>query len=402
MEASASQTFTARWLWPGPGRPRENWQVTLRDGRVSAVGPRRLGQPAHDLGEGLLLPGLVNAHCHLELAGLAGLLPPDGDFVGWVQRLVRLRPSQDPARAARQTADAAGQMARCGVALVADITNTGLARQALFAAGLHAISLFEALGPSNCQPPPPELTWQDGRLAAQGVAAHAPYSVPGPRIAALKALAGRQAFSIHLAESIAEMELFAGDGPQGRRLAEFLFGRGADVAGLGLLARRPLAHLRALGVLDRRTLLVHGAQLSPDEVRELAADGPSLCLCPRSNLGLTKTMAPAPLLLAAGVNLCLGSDSPASTPDLNLWNEIKALAEHYPGLDPEAILEMATGGGARALGLAGSFGRLAEGMRAPLCFAPLDGRPELKHVLEAVVLAAGPAAARAIGNEKIS
>ncbi len=369
--------YTAGWLWPQRGGLRRGGAVALRAGRIVEVAGRPpRGFAVVDLGEGLLMPGLVNAHTHLELSFLAGLVPPSGDFVGWLHQLVAARPGHDQAAAGQATARAVQELLDRGTALVADITNTGRAQEALAAAGLSSLSFFEALGQAKCEPPPAGLTWQGAVLMANGVAAHAPYSVPASRLALLKRRAGQLPFCIHAAESRAEVEFMLGAGPEGAALEEFLLARGLKRAHLGLKDLAPLAHLLDLGVLDRRTMLVHGVQLARPEVAQLAATGASLCLCPRSNLGLTGGLAPVMELLAAGVNLALGTDSLASCPDLNLWAEMATLLEAVPGLDPEAVLHMATAGGAAALGLADHFGRLAPGLAGPPAFAPLETLPQ--------------------------
>ena len=376
MDAARGIAYTAGWVWCRTGDLRRGAAVVVQDGRVREVVQR---PPADcqvcDLGEGLLLPGLVNAHCHLELSFLAGAIPPRGDFVGWLEEMVALRPGHDRGQAARATAQAVEEAMASGTACLADITNTGRAQETASRAGLSVVSYFEALGQSRCEPPPAGLSWSGVVLTANGVAAHAPYSVPSGRLAELKRRAGALPFCIHALESRAEIEFFAGQGREGRRLEGFLEARGLLRASLDLTSSDPLRHLMGLGVLDGRTMLVHGVQLRPDQATALAASGASLCLCPRSNLGLAGGLAPLEALLAAGVNLALGSDSLASTPDLNLWSEMAALLEARPGLDPETVLGMATLGGARALGLEGHFGALTPGAAGPLAFAPLEPLP---------------------------
>lgn len=380
-----SAAYTARWVWCAPGDLRENAAVLLAEGRVRGVRDRPpVGVEALDLGQGLLLPGLVNAHTHLELSGLAGLVAPSGDFVAWLEEMVSLRPDRLRQNGAQATREAVAGLAADGTALVADITNTGQAQECLAAAGVSAVSFFEALGPTKVPPPPPSYLWQGPLLTAVAVAAHAPYSVPAGRLAALKRLAGDLPFCLHVAESRAEVEFMAGLGQEGKRLAAFLADRGLRRVRLDLRAPSPLGHLLALGVLDQHTLLVHGVQLTSGEVPDLAASGASLCICPRSNLALTGALAPVEELLAAGVNLALGTDSLASAPDLSLWPEMAALARAKPVLGPEAILSMATVGGARALGLAAHFGFLGPGAAGPLAFVPLEPLPRSK-VLAAVV-----------------
>ncbi len=372
-----SRAYGAAWVWCGPGELRRDAWVVVQGRRIQEITSRPpAAAQVHELGRGLLLPGLVNAHTHLELSFLAGLAPkPQGDFMAWIEALVALRPGYDREQAKQAARRAARFAFEQGTVLVGDITNTGRAAWAWAEAGVSAVSFFEAIGPARSEPPQPGLSWQDGRLEGRAVALHAPYSVPAWRVRALKqkAATGPLPLSIHLAESRAEVEFFAGRGAEGRRMEEFLEARGMQKAELDLQASRPLAHLMALGAVDGRTLLVHGVQLSREELAEVAASGASLCLCPRSNLGLTGAVADAPAALAAGVNLALGTDSLVSAPDLSLWAEMEALWERYPELDPEAVLAMATTGGARALGLGEYFGRIAPGFCAPLVFVGLDG-----------------------------
>ncbi len=390
------QVITARHVWLGPGRLGDGLQVRLRGGRVVAVEPR--GAEARDMGDGMLMPGLVNAHTHVELSGMRGQITPQGDFMDWLLRLVEIRPNQDPDEASKATSEAAKEMAALGIALVGDITNTGLARQALYNAGLHAVSLFEALGAANCPPPAPEALWRGGVLEAQGVAAHSPYSVPGWRIAELKKLADGNIFCMHMAESTAEMEYIAGSGPQGLRLDDFLKVRGVQREKLGISAERPLQHLINLGGLDHNTLLIHCVQLNQNEIAQVAAAKASVCACPRSNLGLTGSLADVQAMHDAGINLCLGTDSLSSCPDLNLWRELAEISRRFPGLPPEAVLTMATSGGAEALGLGHLFGFIGEGAVAPLCYADLAPGLTGENALAAVVCGDHAAPPRPVGN----
>jgi len=395
---SAALALGAGWAWCGPGRLLRDAWVVVRDGAIEAVDHRPpAGAQARKLGPGLLMPGLVNAHTHLELSFLMGQVPPPaGDFVDWVTGLVNSRPGYDREQAKAAALSAARQAAATGTALAGDISNTGRAAWAWQEARVGAVTFIEAVGPARSQPAPPELIWQGGVLVGRGVAAHAPYSVPAERIQELKTLAQGSPLPwvIHCAESRAEVEMFAGSGPEGARMREFLAQRGVNLEELGMAAPTPLGHLMALGVVDARTLLVHGVQLTHSEILEIARAGASLCLCPRSNLGLTGQLANAPALMAAGVNLALGTDSLASCPDLDLWEEMRALMRAWPGLTPEQVITMATQGGAKALGLENHFGSIAPGRRAALCYAEVGGAKE-GQVLAAAVAAGGAAAGRA-------
>ena len=374
--------------------------VTLEKGRVKGlVREPEPGVPRLDLGEGILLPGLVNAHCHLELSFMAGMIPPKGDFVGWMESLVNLRPNHGPEAILEAAYEAACFMAQNGVALVGDITNTGRVQEIFRQAGLSQVSFFEALGSTKAEPPRPDLSWNGNLVSAQAVAAHSPYSVPASRLRRLKSKAGSTTFAIHLAESEAETQYLAGNGPLGERMDAFLLQRGVVREDLEIKSPTPLTHALSLGLLDKNTLLVHGVQLNREEIKNLASTGASLCVCPRSNLGLTGSMALVPALLEAGVNLALGTDSLSSTPDLCLWSEMKSLMQYYPGLKPESVLTMATLGGARALGLADHFGSLAPGKVGEMAFVPLSKGLARDEVLKALVWGEHEGPPQAVGGK---
>jgi cytosine/adenosine deaminase-related metal-dependent hydrolase len=401
MTPHPATAYLARWTWCPCQGLKEGVAIVIEQGRVCQTRQHApVGMPLVDLSEGLLLPGLVNTHTHLELSFLAGAVSPRRDFVGWLHELVRARPEQDYQTAVQATARAVAELAGQGVACVADITNTGRAQPLLTAAGLSAVSFFEALGEAKVEPPAAAFTWRGQVLVGSGVAAHAPYSVSSARLRGLKASSGALPFCMHAAESQAEVEFMLGYGREGARLEEFLLDRGLARQRLGLTDLRPVWHLGALGILDQHTLLVHGVQLIQEEVRLLAESKTSLCLCPRSNLGLTGALAPLGLLLKAGVNLALGTDSLASAPDLSLWAEMTALRLAEPGVRPEVILTMATQGGARALGLAAHYGSLQPGTAAPLAFAPLP-RLSANEVLEAVVSGETAGAPRGVAGHRL-
>jgi cytosine/adenosine deaminase-related metal-dependent hydrolase len=392
--------FKAKWTWTGPGALDSGHWVIWEKGRVKElVREPEPGVPRLDLGEGILLPGLVNAHCHLELSFMAGLIPPRGDFVGWMESLVNLRPNHGPEAILKAAKKAALFMAQHGVALVGDITNTGKVQEVSKQAGLSLVSFFEALGSAKAEPPEPELSWQGNQAIVKAVAAHSPYSVPGSRLKRLKTKAGSTPFAIHLAESEAETQYLAGQGLQGRRMDAFLKKRGVFKEELEIKSSSPLAHALELGLLDQNTLLVHGVQLTKEEIKILASTGASLCVCPRSNLGLTGRMALVPDLLAAGVNLALGTDSLSSAPDLCLFSEMKTLMQHYPALNPESVLNMATLGGARALGLGEHFGSLTPGKVGAMAFVPLKRGLAKDEALKAVVWGEHEGQAKAVGMD---
>jgi cytosine/adenosine deaminase-related metal-dependent hydrolase len=173
---------------------------------------------------------------------------------------------------------------------------------------------------------------------------------------------------MHLAESPDELELLrAGTGPLRDLLAEFGAWDPAAIA-------RPARVLDYLKILAQsaRALVIHGTYLDEEEISFLAAHAArmSVVYCPRTHERFK--MAPYPLekLLAAGVPVALGTDSRASNPDLNLFEEMRFVAAHYP-LDPQRLLRMATQDGAKALGLGEHYGSLVPGSAADLTIVRL-------------------------------
>jgi cytosine/adenosine deaminase-related metal-dependent hydrolase len=184
--------------------------------------------------------------------------------------------------------------------------------------------------------------------------------------------------SIHLGEDPSEV-VFSRDGAG--PFAGLLDELGIDWRWWTPSGLRPVAYLDALSVLGPGLLLVHGVDLDADDRARMVARGSPLCLCPRSNLHIGGRLPDVPALLAAGVHLCVGTDSLASSPDLDVLAEIAVLARAFRTVPIERWLRMATSGGADALGFP-SAGRIAVGASPGLV---------LLHVDDPRDLASGPA-----------
>jgi cytosine/adenosine deaminase-related metal-dependent hydrolase len=364
--------FRAGWVVPVDGPPLRDAAVAVEDGQVRWVGPAAQAPPGEtrDLGPGVLLPGLVNAHCHLELSHLSGRLAQASGFVDWVERLVTIRPQDSPDTVRRHAAAGIQELEDTGTAAVGDVSNTLAHLDLLAGSSLRARVFFELIG---WDPEAAErvLDAAHARLGSLNLpdtvtvslAAHAPHSVSPALLRAIVEAGGVSA--LHLAES-----------PHERR---FLHGRDAEWS--AFLARRglghvpfvpphlsPVAYLDRLGVLRPGLVAAHGVQVDEADCALLASRGVSIVLCPRSNLALDVGLAPVPELRAAGVRLAIGTDSLASVPNLDLWEDVLALHRAFPSLEPEWLVRTATQGGAEALGLHG-FGRIAPGAEAAFAFA---------------------------------
>lgn len=381
------QLFRSAWLLPITSPPIRDGLVAVSGGEVVWVGrerdPGRPSGPLRDLGDGVLLPGLVNAHCHLELSHLAGALPAARrGFVPWVEAIVSSRGRHTDAEVMAAAGAAIAGLESSGTAALGDVSNTLAHLDRLAASRLSAVVFLELLAwdPARADA---TLAWGEGLVRRRAtalrpglelrLAAHAPHSV-SPELLRLMAAQGGPA-AIHLAESPDEAEfLSAGTGAW----PGFLASRGLGHVAFAPTRQSPVRYADSLGVLHPRLLAAHAVQLDTADRALLAERGVHVVLCPRSNASLGVGRADVPALAAAGVRLALGSDSLASAPTLDVLDDAVLLRRQFRGLAPGAILRMATLDGASALGF-GDLGAIAPGRRAAFAYAPaasVPGEPE--------------------------
>ena len=366
--------FRAAWVLPIEQPPIRNGWVLVEDGRIAGVGggqpPCRVSQV--DLGRAAVLPGLVNAHTHLELSWMRGLVPPSARMPDWIRALMTLRRTAraDPLRPIEH---AIAEARASGTAVVGDVGNTRLSVAPLEAGPVAAVVFCEliAFNPEDSDRLVRETREETDRRAADGrvrlaLAAHAPYSVaPGVfrAIAAARRGGMPRPTAVHLAESREEIEFLKTGEGEFRALLEEL---GAWDAGWVCPRCGPVAYLETLGFIDNRTLVVHGVHLSDDELARLAARGATLVTCPRSNRWTGAGTPPVARFYRSGLRIAVGTDSLASVEDLNVFSELHELRRLAPAIPAAAFLESATRHGADALGFGAEFGGLARGKRAEL------------------------------------
>ena len=366
------ELLSAAWVVPGAGPPIRDGLVAVERGRIDWVGgPAEAGRPpgpVRDLGRGVLLPGLVNAHCHLELSHLAGARAdaPRG-FVAWVEALVERRSRTGPAEARAGAQAGLEELTGTGTVAVGDVSNALAHLDLLDASGLEAVVFYELLA---WDPSRAEAVLDDARRRveeAARLAAHAPHSVSPPLLRALAREGGPAA--IHLAESEAEQRFLDGGGTE---WSMFLLRRGLGHVSFAPPRTTPVRYLDGLGALRPGLVAAHCVRVDADERALLARRGVFVAVCPRSNRRLGVGIPAVPEMLGAGVEVCLGTDSLASAESLDLLQDAAALRREFPSLAPAAIVRMATATGARALGL-DDLGAIAPGKRAALAFAPAAG-----------------------------
>ena len=372
----------AAWVVPVDQPPiRDGW-VAVDQGTIVAVGQGEsagamaFGAVRH-LGQVALMPGLVNAHVHLELSWLRDRVPPAADFTSWVAQLIAARGGaverpDDPdigsaAMAAAREARASGTVA------VGDISNSLAAVGAIVASGMHGLVFHELLGFRETTGDLVDRT-RAVRTEASGrsaqvrvtVAPHAPYSVSRELFQAIRAevTASAEPFtSVHVGESPEEIELLASGGGPWAHLLRRIGAWREDWAAPGL---GPVEYLDQLGVIDARTLVVHGVQLGDASLARLQERGATLVTCPRSNQWVGVGAPPIERFYLSGVPVAVGTDSLASVSDLNLFSEMKEMRWLAPGVPARRLIESATLIGARALGLDHRFGTLSAGKQAEI------------------------------------
>ena len=336
-------------------------------GRASDVLPAHAGL-APERVRGVVFPGLVNAHTHVELSAMRGLVTGGVGFVPWIERLVGVRvearPEEDDAAIER----AASDLHAFGTSAVGEVSNSLVAVCALARHGLGGVVFDEVLGVKREESLARLESLDEARAARMGewpsddlAYAPAPHTLytTHPDVA-------RRAFevardrgvrsSLHLAEHAPERRAIeAGEGPVAEWFARMKLDRAWP--------KRPLFDVAAdLGALFPNVLLVHLTDARPEELERVAKSGAQVVLCPRSNLYIETKLPPLLAVRAAGIEAALGTDSLASNASLDVLAEARALADRFSTVRAEELLRMATWNGARALGRP-DLGRIARGAR---------------------------------------
>ena len=379
--------FQAAWVCPIERPPIRNGIVEVEDGvivgirqpfdSVASASAHNLPQdrPADtDLGNVALLPGLINAHTHLELSWLRGRVPPANRFTDWVKTLVAIRRGTEQLVTPEVLGpihDAIREVHESGTVAIGDITNSLAVVEPMKSAGLTGVVFHELLGFKERDGAIIEAS-RDQRAAAArhgiriSLAPHAPYSTSVELFGAIRRAVNASdcpIMSVHLGESPEELEfLEKGSGPW-RGMLETIGVWRDDWA---IPACGPVQFLERHGVIDAKTLVVHGVQFDDHALERLRALGATLVTCPRSNQWVGVGYPPIDRFYRSGVAVAVGTDSLASVDDLNLFSELKTMRWLAPGVAARQLLESATLVGARALGMDDELGSITPGKRAAL------------------------------------
>jgi aminodeoxyfutalosine deaminase len=378
--------FRARYVFPIDGPPLRDGVVAIDHDRIVAIGDgssaaaREFGAAARDLGDVAILPGLINAHTHLEFSDLRQPLGTPGmAFADWIRLVVRNRRG----RAADVDSIASGiaETSAAGMTALGEIASKPWHRgtdwpleitefceviafrrgpdDARYAAAVNAVSSAGEGG----------LPWSE--TFRPGLSPHTPYSVRPDLIRRLVELSAKRQIPLahHLAETREELALLReGTGPLVDLMTDFgQWDPAAIPAG-----SRPMNYLQMLAGAHR-SLVIHGNYLADDEIAFLAerSNHMSVIYCPRTHAFFQHEPYPLAKMLAAGVNVALGTDSRASSPDLSILAEFQFAAKQHPTILPADLLRTITGSAAKALGRDNEIGTLTPGKFADLAIVGL-------------------------------
>lgn len=415
--AGEHQVLRARVILPIASPPIENGAVLVFRDRFALIGAwddfaRKLAPSMAanvvDLGDVVLLPGLVNAHCHLDYTHMAGFWPPPKKFLDWIPGMLAAKAEWSYSDYARSWLAGAKMLLESGVTTVADIEAVPeLLPDVWDATPLRVLSFLELTSVRSKREPAEIVAEAMGKIESlahlrcvAALSPHAPYST-SPELLRLCADAMRQKkirVAVHVAESEQEFEMFARARGE---MFDWLKRNGRDNSDCGLGS--PVQHLERAGLATGTCLAVHANYLDETDFGLLSRRGVSVVHCPRSHEYFRHQKFPLDQLLSAGINVCLGTDSLATIArnaddklELNLFQELQHLACSNPGLSPETMLMMATVNGAKALGMAGKIGELSGHAFADLITLPFAGK--LQDAEDAVVNFSGPVRASMIGG----
>ena len=370
--------------------PIEDGAVVLAGNRIHAVGAWRDLSPGSrlrliELPDAILMPGLVNAHCHLDYTDMGGQLPAPKTFLDWIPLITAAKSSWSYSDYAASWLNGAHMLLKSGTTTVADIeAMPDLLPEVWDATPLRVFSFLEMTGIRAKRDPAEILRETTHKMASlaharnrMGLSPHAPYSTRPELLRLAGRLARKRGWRVctHVAESEQEFEMF-----RHARGAMYDWLRRNDRDNADCGRGSPVRHLERQQLLGENLLAIHVNVLARGDAQLLGRHGVHVVHCPRSHDYFRHPPFQLRRLAGAGVNICLGTDSLATVRKigrqklaLDMFEEMRALAAKEPALSPEDILRMATVNGAQALGMAGKIGEISPRAQADLIAIPFQG-----------------------------
>ena len=341
--------------------------ITQKDGTIEGlVGIEEAGDDIQNW-EGIITPGLINAHCHLELSHMKGKIPAHTGLQEFVKQIVGLRKVDDPIIQAAIIA-AESEMYDNGIVAVGDISNTTdtlAQKEKQLLAYYNFIEIYD-LDPSRATEKIKaglaiQAQFQErGLLAA--VVPHAPYSCTFALLKLLATHFGSHTITMHNQETAAENDFFE------NKTGDFLGMYERTKVSLDFFHATGLSSLQS--VLPKiktaaTSILVHNSFTSAADIKAVKKEMPNTfwCLCPNANQYIEQAMPPIELLRTNGANIIIGTDSYASNWTLNILDELKTIQQHHPAIPLSEMLSWSTLNGARALQMDAQLGSFEKGKK---------------------------------------
>jgi cytosine/adenosine deaminase-related metal-dependent hydrolase len=403
----------AKYVLAEPGVLLENAAVQVSAaGNISSIATwsrplARVSPEVVDWGPAVLMPGLVNAHTHLELTALRNQLTRFHSFTDWISQLIgrrRLWTAEDFQSSVRE---GARLCLASGTTMIGDIRASSAGIDCADTGGPRRI-LFEeiyALSPAQADDVLGSLSAllkhaESGPLVEHGISPHAPYTVSPELYRRAAEAAQRQGrlLATHVAETRAELQfLLTGDG----EFKEFLSSIGSLPADWKPPGLPPVLYLDSLGVLGRHCLLIHCNYLDRESMARILKAGSSVVYCPQSHDFFGHEDHPVRQLLDLGINVALGTDSLASNTSLSMLDEMRFLFRKRKDIHPEDIIRAATLNGAAALNHGGSLGRLRRGYRADMTVLEVPQNLSARQLTAQILEGAGDCVATIVQGRMV-
>ncbi len=383
--------FRAAWIISAEAPAISDGILAVDQGRITWVG-RSVDAPRgtlHDLGRVAILPGFINAHTHLELTSFEGRIPRQPLWTWFDELLKLIRMSDFSSMGPDAVRAGADQSLRAGVTCVADVSRTGMNLAALRDSPIRKVCFLELISGAILPPNDAEslevavtqaLTQQMNDTLRIGISPHAPYTVTKSDLQSAARLAREQRLPlmIHFLETTEEADWLAGHG---------------DLSSYLLARKLPTAHeppptnaaafLEDSNLLPTKPILAHVNYPTAGLISRLAQSAASVAYCPRAHHYFGHSPHRWREMLAAGVNVCLGTDSLASNESLSILDEMRFMARQDTPIESSVLLRMATSNSAKALDMSDVIGDLRPGLFADFVTIPCDNSSApLDHILK--------------------
>jgi len=341
--------------------------ITQKDGTIEdIVGIEDAGDEVQNF-EGIITPGFINAHCHLELSHMKGMIPPHTGLQEFVKQIVALR-QVAPEAIQEAIVAAETEMIENGIVAVGDISNTldTLSQKAKHHLAYYSFVELYDLDPARAEDKiiaglEIQKQFQENCVRASLVP-HAPYSVTNNLWHLLSAHFGIHTISIHNQETPDENEFFK------TKSGSFLGMYERTKVNLDFFEATGLSSLQSILPIFKNAhhgILVHNSFTSAEDIQAVhaAMTNAFWCLCPNANQYIEQTMPPVELLRSEKANIVIGTDSYASNWSLSVLDELKTIQQHHPQIPLKEMLQWATINGARALQMDKHLGSFEKGKK---------------------------------------